>query len=94
MNVGQAPRSSATGTICATSLNSAGRSCWDMHESALKLDAFLFNVLRMSVKDDKKVMPECVQFPSYVQAICVLYKHFDISSNDRITGALDAMDQP
>ena len=93
MNVGQAPRSSATGTTCATSLNSSGRSYWDMHESALKLDALLFNVLRMSVKGSKKVMLECVQFPSYVQAICVLYKHSDISRNDRITRAFDAMDQ-
>ena len=36
---------------------------------------------------------ECVQFPSYVQGIIVLMRHHDISKNDRVTQAFEAMDQ-
>jgi len=65
---------------------------WDLGAKALELDASLFNVLRTCVKGSKGIMLTCVQFPSYLQGMCVLYKHADLSKYDRITRALDGMD--
>ena len=65
------------------SLNHAG-SYWDLSPEARDLDSLLYNVLRMCVKGSKRVLLECVQFPSYIQGVVVLMRHHDISRNDRI----------
>jgi hypothetical protein len=83
-------RSSVAGSA---TLAATGTNYFDLPAGAQTLDAQLYNVLRMAVKGGKRVLLECVQFPSYVQAICVLFRHADISRNDRITHAFDGMDQ-
>ena len=82
----------ATGNMGSQSLHHAG-SYWDLSPEARDLDSLLYNVLRMCVKGSKRVLLECVQFPSYIQAVIVLMRHHDISRNDRITQAFDAIDQ-
>ena len=56
------------------------------------LDAMLYNVIRMNVKGSKNEMLRHVSFPSYVQGMCVLYKHVDICAVGRKTSAFDKMD--
>ena len=65
---------------------------FDLDLEARELDGTLFNVLRLAVKGAKNIMLDCVQFPSYVQGIIVLFRHADISKNDRITRAFESMD--
>ena len=57
------------------------------------LDGMLYNVLKMNVKGSKNEMLRHVSFPSYVQGMCVLYKHVDICSVGRKTIAFEKMDQ-
>ena len=83
--------SSSTGSA-TSALRQTGRNYFDLHPAALALDGQLYNVLRMAIKGGKTILLECVQFPSYIQAICVLYRHSDISRNDRIAHAFEGMD--
>ena len=85
--------SSGNTTMGSVSLHPAGSSYWALSSECRDLDGMLHSVLKMSIKGSKKVLLECVQFPSYIQAICVLYRHSDISRNDRITRAFDVVDQ-
>ena len=57
------------------------------------LDGMLYNVLKMNVKGSKNEMLRHVSFPSYVQGMCVLYKHVDICAVGRKTMAFDKMDE-
>ena len=57
------------------------------------LDSMLYNVLVMNVKGAKNEMLRHVAFPSYVQGMCVLYKHVDICAVGRKTFAFEKMDQ-
>jgi hypothetical protein len=84
--------SAATGTMGSQSLYHAG-SYWDLSPEARDLDSLLYNVLRMCVKGSKRVRLECVQFPSYIQAVIVLMRHHGTSRNDRITPTFDAIDK-
>ena len=52
----------------------------------------LYNVIRMNVKGSKNEMLRHVSFPSYVQGMCVLYKHVDICAVGRKTSAFEKMD--
>ena len=91
----QFPRSAAVGSAAtgSTQLNATGTNYFDLPDGARVLDAQLYNVLCMSIKGSKRILLECVQFPSYIQGICVMYRHADISKNDRITRAFDDMDK-
>ena len=40
----------------------------------------------------KSVLLDCTQDQSYIQGMCLLYKHCDISRNDRIHNAFNGMD--
>ena len=64
----------------------------DLPDKTITLDKMLYNVLLMNVKGSKSALLQCVTFPSYVQGICVLAKHTDISRSDRITRAFDSLD--
>ena len=55
------------------------------------LDSMLYNVLVMNVKGTKNEMLRHVA--SYVQGVCVLYKHVDICAVGRKTNAFEQMDQ-
>ena len=91
---GSVGNGSAVGTQATQSgLYEAGINYFDMNADSLQLDAMLYNVLRMYVKGGKSILLDCVQFPSYVQVMCVLYKHCDMSKNDRITRAFDKLDK-
>ena len=65
----------------------------DLPTESINLDCLMYNVLRMNIKGSKASLLECVAFPSYVQAICVLHKHMDISKSDRKTQAFASMDK-
>ena len=43
--------------------------------AALKLDALLYNIFKLSIKGSKQALLQNVTFPSYVQAVIVLVKH-------------------
>ena len=73
-------------------LQKANTNYWDLPKEARALDALLYNVLKMNVKGGKRVLIECVTMASYVMSMIVLYRHADISRNDRITRAFDMMD--
>ena len=90
-NGSQPAMSVSTGSSHAT-LNAAGTSYFDLPEEARDLDSHLYNVLKMCVKGSKNVLLQCVKFPSYIQGMCILYKHCDISRNDRISRSFDDMD--
>ena len=62
-------------------------------EKSRELDALLFNVFKMVVKGSKAGIITCVMFPSYIQAVCVLVEHMNISKYDRITRSIFALDQ-
>jgi len=65
----------------------------NLSDEAKKLDAVLYNVLKMSIKGSKQGLLSCVTFPSYVQAVCVLVKHMGISRMSRIMVAFNKLDQ-
>lgn len=94
MSAGGDARSGLTSsqTLGSTSLFSAG-SYWDLPKDVLALDAVLYNVLKMCVNGFKRILLDCVSFPSYIQGICVLYRHADISCTYRITQAFEGMDK-
>ena len=57
------------------------------------LDGLLYNVFKMVVKGSKSAILTCVMFPSYIQAVCVLVEHMNISRYDRITRSIFALDR-
>jgi hypothetical protein len=87
-----APSIASHVTLGSHQLFRAG-SYYDLPQGALELDKTLYNVLKMCVKGSKRVLIECVSFPSYVQAVIILSRHADISRNDRINKAFDAVDE-
>ena len=74
-------------------LGSASTTYADLSAESKALDALLYNVLKINVKGSRNSLISCVTFPSYVQAMCVLSKHMDISKTDRIMRALGAWDK-
>ena len=60
---------------------------------SIELDGLLYNVLKMIVKGTKCALLMHVRFPSYVQGVCILINHIDISKYDRITKSIFAMDK-
>ena len=82
----------SAGTMGSQQLTSAG-SYFDLPEEARNLDALLYSVLKVCIRGSKRVLLDCVSFPSYVQAMCILARHCDISKTDRITRAFEAVDQ-
>jgi hypothetical protein len=46
----------------------------------------------MAIKGSKSVLIDCMDWPSYAAAVCILYKHADMSKTDRIARAFDGMD--
>jgi len=83
---GQSKRSQAT-----TVLPSAG-SYYDLSTEARQLDVMMYSVLLCNVIGTKKCVIECVKEHSYIQGMCLLYKHCDITRNDRISRAFTGMD--
>lgn len=75
------------------SLGAASTAYADLPDQTRALDALLYNVLKINIKGARNSLIACVTFPSYVQAMCVLSKHMDISKTDRIMRALDAWDK-
>ena len=65
----------------------------DLPEESRALDGLLYNVFKMVVKGSKGAIITCVLFPSYVQAVCVLVEHMNISKYDRITKSIFALDR-
>jgi hypothetical protein len=86
-------RSSTSSASSRSTLKEAGLNYWDLGAEVLALDATLYNVLKMVVKGGKAILLDCVEWPSYIQAMCILFKHSDISRNDRITRAFNNMDK-
>lgn len=72
-------------------LKSAGLSYWELPAESKEMDALMYNVLLLNLKGSKAHLLRSVTMPSYVQAICVLAKHIDLSRNDRKTKAFEAM---
>jgi hypothetical protein len=68
-------------------------SYWDLSTEARALDVYLYSVLKICIVGGKRVLLECVKYPSYIQGMCILHKHCDISKNDRITRAFDGVDR-
>jgi hypothetical protein len=65
---------------------------FDLSNGAQKLDALMYNVLKLHIKGSKKHLLESTAFESYVQAMMILDKHCDISGTDRKTKALAALE--
>jgi len=86
------PTQSAASGGSTFQLEAASGNYYDLSEKSRYLDAMLYNILRMNVKGSKSVLLDCVDFPSYIQGMCVLYKHVDISRTSRKTDALLAFD--
>ena len=74
-----------------TALPSAG-SYYSLSAGACKLDRMQFSILRTLVIGTKCVLLDCTQDQSYIQGMCLLYKHCGISRNDRIHNAFNGMD--
>jgi len=64
----------------------------DFSAAEKALDDMLYNILKTNVKGTKNEMLRHVSFPSYVQGMCVLYKHVDICAVGRKTMAFEKMD--
>ena len=64
----------------------------DLPLAALKLDALLYNIFKLSIKGSKQALLQNVTFPSYVQAVIVLVKHMDMSKMARIGHAFSELD--
>ena len=65
----------------------------DMSTESKELDRLMYNVLSMNLKGCQSHLLKSVSFPSYVQAVILLYRHMDISRNDRKTKAFANMDK-
>jgi hypothetical protein len=92
---GAAP-SAVTGGSGATGQFSLGQhhtAFSDLPDVSKKLDAVLYNILRMNIKGSIASLLNFVRFPSYVQAICILVKSMDLSRLDRIMAAFSAFDK-
>ena len=72
-------------------LPSAG-SYFKLSTGALNLDRMLFSVLLTLVIGSKAVLVRCVKRQSYIQGMCLLFKHCDITRNDRIAQAFEKID--
>ena len=83
---GQSKKSQAT-----TILPSAG-SYYSLSTGARQLDVMMYSVLLCNVIGTKRCVIECVKEHSYIQGMCLLYKHCDITRNDRISRAFTGMD--
>jgi hypothetical protein len=75
------------------SLGRSAVSYAELSDEVKNLDALLYNVVRMNVKGSRNSLLSCVTFPSYVQAVCVLARHMDISKIDRIMRAFSGWDK-
>ena len=58
-----------------------------------QLDRQLYSMLKVSVKGSKHHLLRNVSFPSYVQGMCILHSHCQLSHNQRKTAAFTAMEQ-
>ena len=74
-------------------LGSAPVTYMQLPEKSRELDGLLYNVFKMVVKGSKSGIITCVLFPSYIQAVCVLVEHMNISKYDRITRSIFALDR-
>ena len=63
-------RSSTSSASSRSALKEAGLNYWDLGAEVLALDATLYNVLKMVVKGGKAILLDCVEWPSYIQAMC------------------------
>ena len=79
--------------VAKRTLKKAPGTYMEMPAASRNLDGLLYNVLKMVVKGSKTSLLTCVMFPSYVQAICVLINHMDISKYDRITRSIFDLDK-
>lgn len=73
-------------------LPSAG-SYFNLSPGALALDRMLYSVLRTLVIGSKAVLIRCIKRQSYIQGMCLLHRHCDITRNDRIAKAFDDVDK-
>jgi hypothetical protein len=64
----------------------------ELPEESKELDVLLYNIIIMNVKGQKATLLTCVAFPSYVQGMCVLAKHVDISHTQQKTAAFRDME--
>ena len=87
------PEDSDSASVSTFTLGSAAVAYSDLPQESKTLDALLYNVLKINVKGSRNSVISWVTFPSYVQAMCVLSKHMDISKTDRIMRALGAWDK-
>ena len=72
-------------------LPSAG-SYYSLSTGARHLDRMLYSILRGLIKGSKAVLLDCTHIQSYVQGMCIIFKHCDINRNDRISRAFDGVD--
>ena len=64
----------------------------NLSEEARTLDTMMYSALITNVVGSKHVILECTNKPSYIQGMCLLYKHCDITRNHRISQAFANMD--
>lgn len=64
----------------------------DLPAGSKTLDGLLYNILRVNVRGEKNALLSAVTFPSYVQGVCILYKHMSLSRMERIMAAFKTMD--
>ena len=95
INIGSAaPASTVSGqskkSQSTTILPSTG-SYYALSTGARQPDVMMYSVLLCNVIGTKRCVIECVKEHSYIQVMCLLYKHCDITRNDRISRAFTGM---
>ena len=53
----------------------------------------MYNVLKLNVTGPAAALLEHTEYPSYVQAIIILTKHYNLSRLQRVQGAFDTIDK-
>ena len=75
------------------SLAPASTRYWDLPEKTLEFDGLMYNVLKLNVTGPAAALLEHTEYPSYVQAIIILTKHYNLSRLQRVQGAFDTIDK-
>ena len=75
------------------SLAPASTSYWDLPEKTLEFDGLMYNVLKLNITGPAAALLEHTQIPSYVQAIIILTKHYNLSRLQRVQAAFEVIDK-
>ena len=75
------------------SLAPATMNYYDLPEKTREFDGLMYNVLKLNITGPAAALLEHTAIPSYVQAIIVLTKHYNLSRLQRVQGAFEAIDK-